>query len=99
MIYSIWNYGSRQYDYYESGGSPSTTHAATPGRPLFGNKLGVTPEQAAVKLPLGARKVGSGTAARGSVASRASMAGFEPSSITSLLIASGLAYAAWRYLR
>lgn len=67
MIYSVYKYG-RGYDYYE-GPSDGKTHAGTPPRARAAAMLGATPEQAAWKVPAGAKHVGSGTAPRGRIAS------------------------------
>jgi len=85
MIYSVYNRASRQYDYYQAGAPSSSTHAATPGKPLLRSPVGITPEQAAWKLPLGAKKIGSGPTARGAIASMGD-AGSISSSLPALAI-------------
>lgn len=67
MIYSVYNYGTRQYDYY-MGGRQAGAHAPTPRKRLRAGLGGATPEQAAWKLPAGARHVGAGEQARGLIA-------------------------------
>lgn len=69
MKYSVWNYDTKRYDYYQSAGA-SGTHAGTPPR-ARGPKsdLGATPDQAAWPLPSGAQKVGSGASPQGRIAS------------------------------
>lgn len=66
--WSIWNYATKRYDYYE-GGQATGTHAGTPPSSMIGSQMGATPDQAAWRLPTGARKIGVGTVARGRVAS------------------------------
>lgn len=73
MIYSVYNYKTRTYDYFEGTGATGS-HAGTPPSPLLSNELGMTPEQASWKLPAGARKVGSGPVARGRIAQTAGIA-------------------------
>jgi len=68
MIYSVWNYGTRQYDYYKAGVA-GPIHAGTAPKAIVSSPLGATPEQAAWPVPVGAVKVGSGTQARGRIAS------------------------------
>lgn len=67
MNYSVWNNGTRKYDYFTAPGTPEI-HAGAPPR-VRGSDLGATPEQAAWPLPLGARRVGSGELPRGRIAS------------------------------
>lgn len=74
MLFSVWNYGNRAYDYYESG-QRSGTHAPTPPRARGATSLGATPEQAAWPLPAGARLVGSGPEPRGRIATSGSEPG------------------------
>lgn len=69
MRFSVWNYRSRAYDYYDAPAASDGTHVGAPPTPLVRGKLGATPDQAAWKLPVGATKVGSGSVAQGKVAS------------------------------
>lgn len=73
MMYSVWDHRAKRYDYYEADGATGT-HAGTPPSPLMASHLGMTPEQCAWRLPAGARKVGSGTVARGRVAATVGIA-------------------------
>lgn len=67
MIYSVWNIGAQRYDYFEAP-AKSATHAGPP--PVkSSSSLGATPDQAAWRLPAGAKHVGSGELARGRIAS------------------------------
>lgn len=75
MIYSVWNTGARRYDYYEAHAKPSTHAGAPPAS--SSSSLGATPDQAAWRLPAGARLVGSGDLARGRVASLGGSDGFQ----------------------
>lgn len=67
MIYSVYRYDRRAYDYYDAPG-PAGTHAEAPPRPMFGIGDSFSPEAATWKLPIGARKVGSGELPRGRIA-------------------------------
>ena len=69
MRYSVWNYRERRFDYYDAPGPQEGTHVGAPPQPLVRSPMGATPDQAAWKLPTGARKVGSGAQAHGKVAS------------------------------
>lgn len=66
MIYSVYNYGSRTFDYYEA----DVANAAHAGKPPRSSLLSesATPEQAAWPLPMGAKLVGSGTMPKGRIA-------------------------------
>jgi len=77
MLYSVWNSGARGYDYYEAPGN--LTDGVAPRRNLrAGHQLGITPEEAAPRLPVGARKVGRGEFPRGTIATAgASLSGLD----------------------
>ncbi len=92
MIFSVYNYGTRGFDYFDAPVKP-TAHAGTP--PSGTPNSSVTPEAAAWRVPAGARLVGSGPAPRGRVASRGeiSLAGFD--STTNLIAVGVIAYFAW----
>ncbi len=94
MIWSVWNYKTRTYDYYE-GGTPTGTHAGTPPTPFMSSQIGMSPEQSAWRLPPGARKVGSGTVARGRVAALGDVASSLPSYAVPLAIGAAALYF-WR---
>jgi len=103
ITYSVWNYGTRSYDYYTAPGAPAT-HA---GRPPVrgGSSLGAAPEQAAWPLPAGARKVGSGPLPKGRIASTSggiSLGGLgavdlsDPVTVGAVIV---LSYVAWKNRR
>lgn len=100
MIYSVWNIATRQYDYYR-GGAITGTHAGTPPARLFTPEIGATPDQIAWTLPEGATHIGSGSIARGRIASKSGgvLGDFEALGIPSYLILAGVVYAAWRVFR
>jgi len=66
--YSVWNYGTRAYDYYTAPGA-SETHAGAP-KIRGSSALGAAPDQAAWPLPAGARHIGSGPLPKGRVATK-----------------------------
>lgn len=74
MIYSVWNQGARQYDYYESPEVQQELNTPMPNH-IRQKELGATVDQASWPLPISARKVGSGEFAKGRVASRNGGAG------------------------
>lgn len=74
VIYSVYNYGTHGYDYFETV-SDNVTHAPVPPKAKDPSSLGATADQAAWPLPSGARKVGSGPVARGRIASSARSVG------------------------
>lgn len=64
MIYSVWNYGSQRYDYFEGPGEVPPYgwfRRPTPGALR-------QPEEIAARLPQGAVYTGSGSLARGVIA-------------------------------
>ena len=68
MFYSVYDYLSRKYTYYEAPGlTPAAGTFRSPG-------VIPTPEALAVKLPSGARKVGEGVNPKGVVASSSAAA-------------------------
>jgi hypothetical protein len=69
VIYSVWNQGARQYDYYDTSVVQKTANTPSPSH-IRSGPLGATIDQAAWPLPSSARKVGSGKAAKGRIASR-----------------------------
>lgn len=98
MKFSVYNYDTHLYDYYENrrGGG---THAGSPPKSLVKSSLGATPEQAAWKLPVDAVKVGSGQMPIGRVASNGSpvaMSGYDLSSGAKIAVALGIAYLAYK---
>jgi hypothetical protein len=97
VIYSVYDYTRRSYDYYEGPG-PSGTHAAAPPVARGRNALGASPEQVSWHLPPGAKKIGSGTMPRGRIATTA-LAGVDLGDTGSLLELGVIAYFAWRMLR
>lgn len=66
--YSVYNYDTHAYDYYEGSG-PGGSHAGTPPMRKANSDLGASPEQVAWLLPPGARKVGAGDLPKGYIAS------------------------------
>ncbi len=96
MIYSVWNYATRQYDYYQAG-QHTATHAGAPPVRAGASALGATPEQAAWPLPAGAQRIGSGPYARGRVASLSGP--LDSLGIPTWLLVAGGAFIAWRYFR
>jgi hypothetical protein len=99
--YSVYDYTRRVYDYYDGPG-PGGTHAGSPPRPREvlgddGRPQGAPPTRAAWKLPLGAKKVGSGELPQGRIASLDGADLFSDPS--SLLLYGAIALVAWKVLR
>jgi hypothetical protein len=104
MRYSVYDYTRRVYDYYDAPG-PGGTHAGSPTvMPSLGSFArqwkdsdGVPPSNASWKLPLGAKKIGSGERPVGRIAS---MGDDDPSSSALRWgIYAAIAYLGWRALR
>lgn len=99
MIYSVYNYGSRGFDYYEAAEKP-TAHAGKPtGSSFFGgsgeNGKPIAPEQAAWRVPVGARRAGSGPTPKGRIAALGELDGFD--STTSILALGVIGYFAYKF--
>ena len=96
MKYSVYDYTRRAYDYYEAPG-PGGTHAGSPAVARSLGQIGTAPDRASWRLPLGAKRVGSGERPQGRIASLGSM------DLTSnplrLGILAVLAYVGWRALQ
>lgn len=90
-LYSVWDYHRGTYDYYEG---PATKIPAT-GRyrkPTLRMLAGSPPEAIAAALPAGAKKVGSGEAAKGIVATSKAIGSISlPSANTMMKLAAGAA--------
>lgn len=92
--YSIWNHGTKTYDYYRGPGD-GATHAGAP--PIRSNsEIGAVPELAAWQLPPGAVKIGSGELPQGRIAS---MGSFDAGDGLRLGMLAFAAYLAWKVLR
>ncbi len=93
-VYSVYNYGRKSYDYYDDG-KATPTHASSPKMFSLGG-IGEAPDAAAWRLPLGAKKIGSGEMPRGRIASMGAFSSGDGVKLAGLGLA---AYLAWRYLR
>ncbi len=93
MVFSVYDYGTKRYSYYDDG-KPSETHAGAPAVISLGG-IGESPDRAAWRLPVGATKIGEGDMPRGRIASLGSF----QSSTPKILLLLGAAYLGWRYLR
>ena len=100
MIYSVYDYTRRQYDYYDAPG-PGGTHAGAPKITRTLGGIGAAPERASWKLPPGARKLGAGEMPRGRIASLGSTAGDlgDLGDPQRLAVYALVAYGLWRILR
>jgi hypothetical protein len=100
VIYSVYNYDRREYDYFDAPG-PKGTHAEAPPKPLLApTSMGVAPEAATWKLPIGAKRIGSGPMPKGRVASSGggALGGVVPEGAT-VPIAIGLVILAMRFFK
>lgn len=97
MRFSVFNTGTRTYDYYASPTAPDI-HAGAPPR-AHSNSLGATPEQASWRLPLGARKVGSGEMPIGRIASLGGDDASAAPSMKTIAVGMVVSYFIWRALR
>lgn len=100
--YSVYRYGSPGfYDYFEGPDRAETHAGAAPIRAHA--SVGATPEQAAWKVPLGAKKIGSGEMPMGKIAVlSSSLSGLgDTSGITAgqVAVTGVVAYLLWRHFR
>jgi hypothetical protein len=100
VIYSVYDPDRKIYDYYEAPG-PRGTHATAPPVPLAQGQLGATVDQAAWKVPPGAKKIGAGDLPRGRIAAMGGLGDIVigGQSVTRIAIFGALAYLAWRHFR
>ena len=68
MLYSVWNWDSKNYDYYQTSGPE--VHAPASRSIHSASQLGATPDEAAVDLPDDAAKIGNGEEPKGQIASK-----------------------------
>lgn len=97
MLYSVWNQGARQYDYYEAPGVEARANVEPP-KHIPARPLGASVTEAAWRMPAGAMQVGRGEYARGRIASLGAADG-GTRSLTPVLLLAAAAYVLWRYAR
>lgn len=102
VIYSVYNYQTKLYDYYEHA-IPGTAHAPKPpsATPIKAG-MGAVPDRAAWPLPSGARHVGRGQLPKGRIATQGAIRGMgfgDFDSATNLLAIGGLAYLGWKFFK
>jgi len=72
-IYSAWNWGNGQYDYFEAPESQRPGYGSEVGPPptngALGSSLGEDPDRSSHRMPRSARYVGSGHLALGEIVS------------------------------
>jgi hypothetical protein len=101
MMYSVYNPGRLEYDYYQDARTQETLNTEKPTH-VPNRTMGATPEQAAWALPSDAIKVGSGKQAIGRVAAKKTAAvlagvGDDPSTMK-IALALGAAFLLWKYV-
>lgn len=97
MIYSVWEPGSRSYDYYQTPNAPPS--APVDPRHLRARELGTAPEDAAWPLPDGAKWVGRGRMAKGTVARKGGLGDFAGGNLLPVVGFGLAAYLLWRASR
>lgn len=93
----MFNYSSGLYDYYQDNKNLGVG-ATPPKKRLLGGNLGVAPEQAALSLPSGAKKIGSGDAAKGVIAT-SGVTFFDSMDYVKIGLLLGSAVILWRVLK
>lgn len=89
MLYSVYNFGSSQYDYYETAEPQASLNTEKPSH-LRNRTLGATVDQAAWPLPPTAKRIGSGPDAVGRVAVKKTGAALGDISTDNPLVKGGL---------
>lgn len=104
MKYSVWNNRERAWDHYEAPGALRDGVFAKAPALKASHAVGMTPEEAARALPLGARHVGRGPQPVGMIASRKGVLGMSvfgielrTAALYGALIAGGVYL--WRQMR
>lgn len=101
QTYSVWNYGTRAYDYYQAPGGGGTHAGSPPVR--SSSSLGASPEQAAWPLPVSATKIGSGRLPKGKIAVKTvggiALAGVDLSDPVTVGAVIVLSFIAWKNRR
>jgi len=94
MTFSVYSYPKKAYEYFTAP-YDGKTHSGTPptARGSSSKGLGYTPEDAAWKLPIGARKVGEGPTPKGKIASMGDAP--DATTGTSWVTIAGVAAVAW----
>jgi len=71
MIYSVFDYHTKKYDYYAAPGSISPiAKMRTPSKAWSAKGNAFLPQSLAVAVPFGAKRIGSGTTLKGLAASK-----------------------------
>ncbi len=94
LTYSVWSPQKRGYDYYEAPGNLRAGVIAPRPSISASSVLGATVDEAARRLPSGAKYVGSGELARGMIATRnsgAALGAFDVGAVPLWAIALGVA--------
>ena len=71
MIYSVWDHAKRVYRYYDDGAIEESVNAPKP-KHLRSGALGAAPDQAAWRVPPGAKPAGEGPYPWGRIAVKGS---------------------------
>ena len=101
MMYSVWNHGERNYEYYSTPETSNDTSSPKPSH-LRGTTLGLAPESAGWPLPAHARMVGTGKYPKGHIASKTSsgnaLSGMPSLTAPNLLLFGGLGLAFYHFV-
>ena len=100
--YSVWNPSGATWDYYTAQGDLRAGVFASDPRMPSGHALGLSPDEAARSLPVGATLVGRGPVAVGMIASRSrpqalGFLGIDGSTLTRVAVWGGIGYLVWTY--
>jgi hypothetical protein len=98
VTFSVWDPDHKRFDYYQTAEGVGARENPEPNLPK--REMGVSPEQAAWRLPSEARKVGSGDRVQGAVAARSGLGDTASvgGSVFKLLGLGLIAYGAWKLI-
>lgn len=97
MIYSVWQADQKAYDYYEDN-TPVGVKRDKEALGLLtttGSGRSLAPQQVMTPVPLLAKKVGNGVAAKGQMASGKQILGMSPSTAMFVGVGAWLVYKWW----
>lgn len=102
MIYSVYNYATKLFTYFETAETAATHAPKPPSSSAVKAGMGAVPEAAAWPLPSGAKRVGEGMMPKGRIATQGVARhgiGFgDFADTTNVLAMAGLAFLGWTFL-
>ena len=98
MIYSVWDYDKKKYDYYDGASLPPPAVGSFRKPSASPGKIGFSPEDLAAEVPSGARYLGEGDDPQGVIGKKSfSLSSFGKNNLYMVMggIAAGLTLGWW----